>query len=577
MADVTITGKAGQAAPAASAVDRVERLLMWVNRALLVAALVALAYLLVVYVAYAANLIQFPFDYDQGEGFELHDVMLFSQFAWPYANIETFPFYGSIYPPLYHILLVPFAWVFGPAYWYGRLFSFLTTLVTAYVIGYAVYRETTRRTPDVDRRPLLLVAALAGLAFLGSNIVYHIGPLFRQHISMVMFETLAIVILAHVSAVDDQRRRRRLLLLGLGLLIAAGYTKQLAAFSAIAALAFLFVRNPRRALVWGIGFALVGGGIFAFLTVATGGHWWTQTIVANVKDFDPNQALGLLRTFVRSHLWLLIPAAVMVGYELYFDRLSIYSLWFVATLVLNANSAGTWGAGDSYYATPIAAMALLSGLFAARTVTRSWRFRDNVYARWLIRPLRPLYPALTGVLLLVVPLLYLGYARGVFHTPTTGPVFATVADLAGVEDNTGFDFYDPDGYVTLAYAQIGHFLTEADRAGGERIVELIEQVPDDVPVLSEEAGFSFATGRQIITNPVVLKILADVGAFDSSALVGMIERQEFGLIVLRAQFFPVEVNRAITMYYEESERVPMNGFNYIIMTPRAEPLRESNP
>ncbi|HRF96212.1 MAG TPA: hypothetical protein PLZ51_13495, partial [Aggregatilineales bacterium] len=60
--------------------------------------LIALAWLLfhfVVYVVYANNLIQFPFDYDQGEGFELHDVMLLSQFQTPYADIETFPFYGS--------------------------------------------------------------------------------------------------------------------------------------------------------------------------------------------------------------------------------------------------------------------------------------------------------------------------------------------------------------------------------------------------------------------------------------------------------------------------------------------------
>ncbi len=37
---------------------------------LLFIATVALGFSLVVYVLYAINLIQFPFDYDQGEGFE---------------------------------------------------------------------------------------------------------------------------------------------------------------------------------------------------------------------------------------------------------------------------------------------------------------------------------------------------------------------------------------------------------------------------------------------------------------------------------------------------------------------------
>ena len=276
---------------------------------------------------------------------------------------------------------------------------------------------------------------------------------------------------------------------------------------------------------------------------------------------------------MRTHGWLLIPAALMIVYELYFDRISIYVPWFVATLLLNANSAGTWGAGDSYYATVVAAMAVLSGLFAVRTLTGTWRFRQNYLSRWIIQPLKPMAPAAMMLGMMIVPLLYIGYGRGVFHTPTEG-AFAPVAQFMGVEDNTGFDFYDPDGYLTLAYAQIGHFLTDADRAGGDRIVELIDAVPDDVLVLSEEAGFSFATGRDVITNPVVLKILDDVGQYDSTELVNMLDAQKFGLIVLRAQFFPVAVNRAITVNYEESERVRMNGFDYIIMTPREEPLTE---
>lgn len=541
--------------------EKLNRPLTLLNRALMLAAFILLAFQFAVYVAYAANLIAFPFDYDQGEGFELVDVMMFSQGQWPYADIETYPFYGSIYPPLYHVLLVPFAWVFGAEYWYGRLFSFLTTLVTAGVIGIAVYREGGRG------RSAGMIAVLAGLAFLASTIVYHIGPLFRQHISMVMFETLAVVLLAHVNEMDDKTQRRRRLLLGLGLLIAAGYTKQLAAFTAIAALVFIFVRNPRRAIVWGIGFALVGAGIFAGLTFFTDGHWWTQTVVANVKDFFPHQATGLLRMFVNLHFWLLVPATLMVIYELYFDRLSLYSVWFVAVTVLNAVSAGTWGAGDSYYATSVAAMCILSGIFAARTLNGGWSFRRNYLSRVLIDPFRRFGPALTMIGLVVIPLLYVGYGRAVFHMPTEGRIFGPIADVLGIEDNTGYAFYDPDGYITLAYAQIGHFTTQADIDAGYRIVELMNEFDADRPVLSEEAGFSLRAGRDVITNPVVLMILSWEGAFDSTELMQMIEAQEFGMIVLRAQFYPAEVLEAIGNHYARDEAIRMNGFDYIIMRP----------
>ncbi len=257
----------------------------------------------------------------------------------------------------------------------------------------------------------------------------------------------------------------------------------------------------------------------------------------------------------------------MVIYELYFSRLSIYSMWFVAVTVFNANAAGTWGAGDSYYATSVAALSVLSGIFIARSLNRQWGFYDNVYSRLLIIPLRRILPALTAGAMLL-PGVYIAYGRDVLHMPTTGFFFETVAETLNIEDNTGYAFHDPDGYLTLAYAQIGHLTTQADIIAGERIVTLMNEIPPDIPVLSEEAGFSLRAERDVITNPVVLMILSWVNAFDSTALVNMLDNREFGMIVLRAQFYPAEVLQAISENYVPDEEILMNGFNYIIMRPR---------
>ena len=169
---------------------------------------------------------------------------------------------------------------------------------------------------------------------------------------------------------------------------------------------------------------------------------------------------------------------------------------------------------------------------------------------------------------MIVPLLYIGYALMTFHMPTSGAGYEQIADVFGISDNTGRNFHDPDGYTTLAYAQIGHFTTDEDIQNGYRIVDIIKAVPDDIPVLSEEAAFSLRTNRAVITNPVVLMILSWVNAFDSSELVGMIRNQEFGVIVLKAQFYPTDVLLAITEFYEEEQRIPMNGFSYMILRPR---------
>ncbi len=304
------------------------RSLITIHRLLLAAALIILLFSFAVYVVYAANLIAFPFDYDQGEGFELVDTIMFSQGQFPYQDTNVYPFYSSNYPPLFHVIAAPFVWLFGDAYWYGRLLGFLGTLVTAAAIGYAVYRDGSQRRS---------IALLSGLAFLASNTIYHIGPLFRQHMTMVLFETLAVVVLAHANEIEDTARRRRTIFAGLLLVIAAGYTKQLALATAVAVFAFLFIRQPRRAVIWGIGFALVGVGIFVGINLATNGEWWTQTIAANVNDFIPDQTFGLFRLWFSLHGFLLVPAVLYAVYELYFSRLSIYTLWFAASLITGSS------------------------------------------------------------------------------------------------------------------------------------------------------------------------------------------------------------------------------------------------
>ena len=123
---------------------------------LMLVATAALLFSLVVYFLYAANLLAFPYDYDQGEGFEVHDTVIFSRGQLPYRDTEAYPFYASNYPPLFHVMLAPFVWFFGPAYWYGRLLSFVGSLICAGAISYAVYRDGGRQA---------WIALLAGLAF----------------------------------------------------------------------------------------------------------------------------------------------------------------------------------------------------------------------------------------------------------------------------------------------------------------------------------------------------------------------------------------------------------------------------
>lgn len=533
--------------------------MLCIHRVLIKLAFIILFFHLIVYVVYAVNLIQFPFDYDQGEGFELVDTIMFSRGQWPYQDTETFPYYSSNYPPLFHIITMPLAWIFGQAYWYGRLLSFMSTLVTALVIGYAVYREGGNHW----------IALFSGLAFLSSNTVYHIGPLFRQHISMVMFESLAVVILARVNEVDERRRRRNILAIGLGLILAAGYTKQLAVATALAVGLFMFIRQPHRAVIWGLLTTLFGVAIFVGINITTDGEWWRQTILANVNELKIIQTIALFRQWFGLHGFLIVPALMLVVYELYFDRLSIYALWFVVTVAINGMASGTWGGGDSYFATSIAALCILSGIFASRTLARNWLFPSNYLSRMFIAPLHHLTSPLAKVAVIIIPILYLGYGRATLHLPTNTPVFSQIADALNIQPNALNGFYDSartqDGQYATGYANIGHLTTQADVEAGWKIVNMIRA--SSKPAISEDAGFSIVADQQVITNPTQLLNLDKKGLYSGAKLVAQIEQRDFGLIILRAQFYPDVILKAMSRAYKHTDTIKMNGFDYLILTP----------
>ena len=126
---------------------------------------------------------------------------------------------------------------------------------------------------------------------------------------MVTFETLAVVMLAGAFP----RRDKRGIAIGILFLICAGYTKQLAAFTALAAFAWMFLRQPLRALRCLLVFALAGAAVFLWLNIATDGQWWLQTIVANVNDIILDQAFGLFVALVQA-AWLAAHPGRLAGH-----------------------------------------------------------------------------------------------------------------------------------------------------------------------------------------------------------------------------------------------------------------------
>jgi 4-amino-4-deoxy-L-arabinose transferase-like glycosyltransferase len=491
---------------------------------------------LVIYVVYAAALFRFPYDYDQGEGFELNDSLLFLQGQWPYRSNEVFPYYASNYPPLFHWIVLPLLALFGPTLTAGRVLSFTVTLLIAFLVGWVVYAKTH----DMP------IAAISGLTVLASNFIYHVGPLYRQHMTMVLFELLAVIL---ISRCDDPKHGKGYVVLSMLALLAAGYTKQLSAVTAAAVLFFLFLRSPKKAILAGFGLTIVAGGIFLLIDTATQHQWFINTITANANAYDYRQALDLYRQFFTLHFFTVALAIGYSFYQLYWDRLSAYTIWFGFTLI-NSALAGKWGAGESYFATAIVASCILSG-FAVVKLTNAIK--------------RPEQNAARLVVLFAVPLLYLAQAYSLRHLPTEGPIFGPLADLVGVGRGTtvyaGYPYYD-----SIGYTQAGHLPTDQDTAAGDRIASMIKATGK--PALTEEALLALRAGQPVVANPTQLLNLWNNHALDPTELIASIDRQDYGLVVLRAQFYPPPVLQAIGARYEPIDDIVMNGFQYRILAPR---------
>ena len=88
------------------------------------------------YLQFAVQLAAFPFDLDQGEGYDAWSGWLINLGQLPYTTNATFPYYSSNYPPLWSYLVsIPMAWL-GPGLGAARIVSTLAAVLPAGVLGH---------------------------------------------------------------------------------------------------------------------------------------------------------------------------------------------------------------------------------------------------------------------------------------------------------------------------------------------------------------------------------------------------------------------------------------------------------
>jgi hypothetical protein len=467
--------------------------------------LILLAIYAVAYVQFAVQLLGFPFDLDQGEGYDAWSAWLINLGQLPYTSNAEFPYYSSNYPPLWSYLVsIPMAWL-GPGLAPARLVSTLATLATAGVLGVAAQRLSGRA----------LASWLAAGFFLASPYVFHTTPLARVN-------SLALLLAATSLTLLDVPRPRNAVFAALTL-TAALFTKPTTLDAVVAAVGSVLLRRPRLSLlVAAITTAMALAGL-GFLMLLTHGAFWLNVVAGNANPFDVQQLIAYLANFGLLHCVILATAAAEGVWLL---RRRSWSPWvlYAITSSIAALGVAKWGAGESYFLGAIAASCVLSAVWVARFLDSQPPLR----LRW----------TLGGAL----------FVQGLLLSHTV--VSAAVPWL-------------PDRGPQSAF--LGHAPSLEDVQNGAIIVTQIRRA--NGPALSEDPSFAVVAGRPLVANATHLRNLYQAGLWDPRSLVSDLRAHRYAIVILDAELYPEPVLTAIGESYFLARTVPINGATYHVFLP----------
>jgi hypothetical protein len=334
-------------------------------RIILVLALLALAVQLAlsisVYARLAESALRFAYPLDYGEGPLLDQTLRLASGENIYrSDLSVPPYTISNYPPLFPLIQAPFALIFGPAFWYGRLISFLGALLTAVFIALALYTLTRDRA----------AAAAGGLIFLAVPYVQYWTLLNR-------IDSLALVLSwAALFVIIRWPERRWGIPLGAALLVASIYTRQSYALAApFAAFVWLFFAvHWRKAVQLALITGAAGLGLFLLLTLLTRGGFYLNIVTANVNPFFWDTVWNYLREFYQNSYLLvfLIGFFILFGRFVWRSRAWTIALPYLFAATISAATIGKDGSNVNYLLEFSAALGFCAGAILAWVGRNTW-------------------------------------------------------------------------------------------------------------------------------------------------------------------------------------------------------------
>lgn len=513
---------------------------------LLAVALGGLALLLLTSISdfftYQIAAIRYPYSIDYGEGPLLDQTLRMANFENIYrSTLAEPPYTVSNYPPLYILAQVPFAWIFGPAFWYGRLINLLSVVLTGLFI------TLTLKTLTRD----WFGSSVAGLLLLAFPYIHHWAKFNRIDELALLLSWAALFVTvrffgsaqsisasassgtgwksaarATAAAVIASRPFWAAVIL----FSAAIFTRQTYALAAPFAAFFWLIFGSAgawktrilRAVLLGLGVGGLSLILFLILNTLSAGGFYLNIVVANVNAFFWSSVKHYADE-ISTRLWPLLGLALAF---LILDR--VFSLlrrsrqagaeaeptnnsWALVLPYLLATMAGSItigkdGSNVNYLLELSAALSLAGGAMLAWT----WQLR-RVGVRALVQ-------------LAVIALL--AYQVGVM--------------------------IDWDRKDNVSYIQD----REAHLAGVAQTLQILKDAPG--PVLADEyMGLVPLAGKRLYFQPFEFKQLAQAKVWNEQAFLGEIAAHKFDVILwykgwsgsTEARWTPAQ-RQVVEMYYQ---------------------------
>ena len=345
---------------------------LWIQKTLTLPGIIlSLALLLLVvrlgiglfeYARLASAALAFPFPLDYGEGPILDQTLRLAQFENIYRNTFASPPYTvSNYPPLFQLIQLPFAWIIGPAFWYGRLISILSAVSAAGLIGLILHTLTGDR----------IAAAIGGLTLL-------VFPYLLQGSMLNRVDALALALsLGGLYATVRWPSHRQGMWVAALLFTAAAFTHPRYALAApLTAFVWLWHQEQHRRQAFRLVTIVTGSclGLFLSLNLLTQGGFYLNMVLANLTSFSWDTVTSYLLNLYLHAGFLVIGCLIFFVIERLGEATRswplVVSYSLLATFATLTVGMANSNAHDLFEA--VAALCLASGAFIAWAGESYW-------------------------------------------------------------------------------------------------------------------------------------------------------------------------------------------------------------